>query len=392
MPALQLDVALVHLNRADAQGNAAYLGLDPYFDDLFLMAAERACRLVRAGGGHRRAVEGGAAAGAADQPDDGRRRRRGAQRRALHHLPPGLRRDEKFQRQYADGAGSDAEAWAGVRRPPTCPAARPTTRRRCASSRRSVVISVTRAEVCVVACADCSRDAGEILVSPMTTVASIGRAAGPADLLPRHPAHRRRGSTAGGHPGARRAGRGRGLDAVRRGSSRRWVGPAPRDDGRQPDRPLRQPEHVCVRPLQHPTAQMFGVRGAPGNTINHATSYWVGNHSTGCSATRRRGVRHRLRQGRSRQSGVPVRQRAPGGVQPRRLRLQRPGPPDAAVSLHPGVDRRRGARGHLVRGARPGRGGYDAAGHLRRAEADPRGDRSEGAAGQGGPGDESARR
>lgn len=33
-------------------------------------------------------------------------------------------------------------------------------------------------------------------------------------------------------------------------------------------------------PLQHPTRQMFGVRGAPGNTVNHATSYWVGNHST----------------------------------------------------------------------------------------------------------------
>jgi acyl CoA:acetate/3-ketoacid CoA transferase beta subunit len=32
-------------------------------------------------------------------------------------------------------------------------------------------------------------------------------------------------------------------------------------------------------PLQHPTRQMFGVRGAPGNTVNHATSYWVGNHS-----------------------------------------------------------------------------------------------------------------
>ena len=25
---------------------------------------------------------------------------------------------------------------------------------------------------------------------------------------------------------------------------------------------------------------MFGVRGAPGNSINHATSYWVGAHST----------------------------------------------------------------------------------------------------------------
>ncbi|CKL71067.1 CoA-transferase subunit beta [Mycobacterium tuberculosis] len=31
-------------------------------------------------------------------------------------------------------------------------------------------------------------------------------------------------------------------------------------------------------PLQRPTRQMFGVRGSPGNTINHATSYWVGNH------------------------------------------------------------------------------------------------------------------
>ncbi|HEX9178527.1 MAG TPA: CoA-transferase [Mycobacterium sp.] len=41
MPALQLDVAFVHLNIGDARGNAAYTGVDPYFDDLFLMAAER---------------------------------------------------------------------------------------------------------------------------------------------------------------------------------------------------------------------------------------------------------------------------------------------------------------------------------------------------------------
>ena len=33
-------------------------------------------------------------------------------------------------------------------------------------------------------------------------------------------------------------------------------------------------------PLQRPTRQMFGLRGAPGNAVNHATSYWVGNHST----------------------------------------------------------------------------------------------------------------
>jgi glutaconate CoA-transferase subunit A len=42
VPALELDVALVHMNRADKYGNGQYLGPDPYFDDLFCMAAEKA--------------------------------------------------------------------------------------------------------------------------------------------------------------------------------------------------------------------------------------------------------------------------------------------------------------------------------------------------------------
>ncbi|MDX3108338.1 CoA transferase subunit A, partial [Nonomuraea angiospora] len=41
VPALTMDVALVHLNRADARGNAQYLGPDPYFDDLYAKAARR---------------------------------------------------------------------------------------------------------------------------------------------------------------------------------------------------------------------------------------------------------------------------------------------------------------------------------------------------------------
>ena len=41
MPALRLDAAFVHLNLGDMHGNAAYTGIDPYFDDLFLMAADR---------------------------------------------------------------------------------------------------------------------------------------------------------------------------------------------------------------------------------------------------------------------------------------------------------------------------------------------------------------
>ncbi|HVM41483.1 MAG TPA: CoA-transferase [Acidimicrobiia bacterium] len=41
VPALRLDAALVHMNRGDIGGNGQYLGVDPYFDDLFLMAAEK---------------------------------------------------------------------------------------------------------------------------------------------------------------------------------------------------------------------------------------------------------------------------------------------------------------------------------------------------------------
>ncbi|MFJ1970684.1 CoA transferase subunit A [Streptomyces sp. NPDC087903] len=42
VPALRLDAALVHVNRADRQGNGQYLGPDPYFDDLFCEAADAA--------------------------------------------------------------------------------------------------------------------------------------------------------------------------------------------------------------------------------------------------------------------------------------------------------------------------------------------------------------
>ncbi|MFI5864313.1 CoA transferase subunit A [Streptomyces sp. NPDC051546] len=42
VPALRMDAALVHLNRADRLGNAQYLGPDPYFDDLFCEAADEA--------------------------------------------------------------------------------------------------------------------------------------------------------------------------------------------------------------------------------------------------------------------------------------------------------------------------------------------------------------
>jgi glutaconate CoA-transferase, subunit A len=41
MPALTLDMAFVHMNRGDRGGTAQYLGIDPYFDDLYCLAAKR---------------------------------------------------------------------------------------------------------------------------------------------------------------------------------------------------------------------------------------------------------------------------------------------------------------------------------------------------------------
>lgn len=42
VPALKLDAALIHVNRADAAGNGQILGPDPHFDDLFCMASDQA--------------------------------------------------------------------------------------------------------------------------------------------------------------------------------------------------------------------------------------------------------------------------------------------------------------------------------------------------------------
>ncbi|MHB8511674.1 MAG: CoA-transferase subunit beta [Actinomycetota bacterium] len=36
----------------------------------------------------------------------------------------------------------------------------------------------------------------------------------------------------------------------------------------------------CIGDWSKPARQLIGVRGAPGNTVSHPTSYWVPNHST----------------------------------------------------------------------------------------------------------------
>ena len=113
MPALTLDAAIVHYNRADERGNAAYLGPDPYFDDLLLEAAPTGGRFLSAerivptaeltweGCVHSLKVSRLMVDGVVEA-------RNGAHPTSC---APDYERDEEFQKEYAGSAKSD-EAWS----------------------------------------------------------------------------------------------------------------------------------------------------------------------------------------------------------------------------------------------------------------------------------------
>jgi glutaconate CoA-transferase subunit A len=112
VPALNLDVALVHLNRADQHGNATYLGPDPYFDDLFCMAADRAYvsveQVVDTAGltvdapVQRLLLSRMMVSGVVEAPN-------GAH---FTTCTPDYERDERFQKAYAAAASGTDEEWA----------------------------------------------------------------------------------------------------------------------------------------------------------------------------------------------------------------------------------------------------------------------------------------
>ena len=111
MPALNLDAAFVHMNLGDEKGNAAYTGIDPYFDDLFLMSAERRFLsvervvstedLVKSVVPQQLLINRMMVDTVVEAPN------------GAHFTvnEPDYRRDEKFQRHYAEAAGSE-ETWA----------------------------------------------------------------------------------------------------------------------------------------------------------------------------------------------------------------------------------------------------------------------------------------
>jgi glutaconate CoA-transferase subunit A len=112
VPAIRLDAAFVHMNRADARGNAQFLGPDLYFDDLYLGACETGRRFVSCekvvetgglldeGSFHTLRINRSMVDGVIESPN-------GAH---FTSCEPDYERDEAFQNEYATAA-RDPESW-----------------------------------------------------------------------------------------------------------------------------------------------------------------------------------------------------------------------------------------------------------------------------------------
>jgi len=111
MPALRLDAAVVHVNRADAAGSGQILGPDPFFDELFLGAADRRYvtterivpteQLAEEGALQTLCISRLLTDGVVETPG-------GAH---FTTCVPDYGRDEAFQKEYVAAAG-DPDAWA----------------------------------------------------------------------------------------------------------------------------------------------------------------------------------------------------------------------------------------------------------------------------------------
>ena len=143
----------------------------------------------------------------------------------------------------------------------------------------------TRAEVCVVACAEAWRGDGAILASPMGPIPTLGArlaqltfapdlllSDGEAYLLApadtdHQPAPADPDRIVEGWLPYRSV-----FTMVAAGRRHVMMGAAQID-------PLGNQNISCIGDWSRPKAQLLGVRGAPGNTVNHPTSYWVPRHS-----------------------------------------------------------------------------------------------------------------
>ena len=246
-------------------------------------------------------------------------------------------------------------------------------------------MDATRADVCAAAIADAFRDDGEIFASPMGLLPMLGARLARLTSNPDLVHLRRRVAVPARRPAAVREGRrGRGLDPVPPGLRRGRLRQAARDDGRHPDRPARQPEHLRDRRLRPAEAAAARLPRRPGQ---HGQQPDV---ATGCPGTPRASSS-------SRSTSSPASARSGPGRPARRRPASTTSTGSSATSasstsadpttrcacsrVHPGVtvDEVREASGceiHVDRRRRPRRRDADDGG----ADPDPRGARPEGPA------------
>jgi acyl CoA:acetate/3-ketoacid CoA transferase beta subunit len=145
-----------------------------------------------------------------------------------------------------------------------------------------VTAEATLDEICVVACAEAWRGDGEVLASPIgmvpTIAARLAKATFEPDLvLTDGEAYIVANPLPVGRPPETKVIEGwlpfrSVFDVLWAGRRHVMMGAT------QIDRYGNQ-NIACIGDWHRPKAQLLGVRGAPGNTVNHPTSYWVPNHS-----------------------------------------------------------------------------------------------------------------
>ena len=141
---------------------------------------------------------------------------------------------------------------------------------------------VTRAEVCVVALAECFRGDGEIVANPIGTIPMIAGRLARASFEPGLMATDGEAAlVAGDEAFAWPAGKiveyynpyRSMFDVVWSGKRHVIMGASQID-------PYGNQNFAAIgSDYRVPKTQLIGFRGAPGNTVNHATSYWVSAHS-----------------------------------------------------------------------------------------------------------------
>lgn len=144
------------------------------------------------------------------------------------------------------------------------------------------MIDFTLDELCAVACADAFRGDGEILASPMGLIPAIGarlaRATFSPDLVMTDGVASLVVGLAAVTPGAP-AGTVEGYLPYRALFDIVWAGRRHVIMGASQIDKHGNQNISCIGDPKKPKSMLLGVRGAPGNTINHTTSYWIPNHS-----------------------------------------------------------------------------------------------------------------